>query len=55
MAVKEKAIEGIKFIINFIDVIIFIIYKRYFIQPTVFSNVKDDMIIAKEEIFGPSM
>ncbi|KAM3837937.1 aldehyde dehydrogenase, cytosolic 2-like [Diretmus argenteus] len=24
-----------------------------FIQPTVFSNVKDDMRIAKEEIFGP--
>ena len=22
----------------------------YFIQPTVFSNVKDDMIIAKEEV-----
>jgi acyl-CoA reductase-like NAD-dependent aldehyde dehydrogenase len=27
--------------------------KGYFIQPTVFSNVKDDMRIAKEEIFGP--
>jgi acyl-CoA reductase-like NAD-dependent aldehyde dehydrogenase len=25
----------------------------YFIQPTVFSDVKDDMTIAKEEIFGP--
>lgn len=25
----------------------------YFIQPTVFSDVKDDMRIAKEEIFGP--
>lgn len=25
----------------------------YFIQPTVFSNVTDDMTIAKEEIFGP--
>ncbi|XP_072393394.1 aldehyde dehydrogenase [Diabrotica undecimpunctata] len=25
----------------------------YFVQPTVFSNVTDDMIIAKEEIFGP--
>lgn len=25
----------------------------YFIQPTVFSNVTDDMRIAKEEIFGP--
>ncbi|XP_008279045.1 retinal dehydrogenase 1-like isoform X1 [Stegastes partitus] len=24
-----------------------------FIQPTVFSNVTDDMLIAKEEIFGP--
>jgi aldehyde dehydrogenase (NAD+) len=27
----------------------------YFIQPTVFSDVKDDMKIAKEEIFGPVM
>ncbi|KAJ6334332.1 hypothetical protein OIU78_011261 [Salix suchowensis] len=25
----------------------------YYIQPTVFSNVQDDMSIAKEEIFGP--
>ena len=25
----------------------------YFIEPTVFSNVQDDMRIAKEEIFGP--
>ncbi|XP_069332486.1 aldehyde dehydrogenase 1A1-like isoform X2 [Eulemur rufifrons] len=27
--------------------------KGYFVQPTVFSNVRDDMRIAKEEIFGP--
>jgi len=27
--------------------------KGFFIQPTVFSNVTDDMTIAKEEIFGP--
>ncbi|KAL9679374.1 hypothetical protein QQ045_017233 [Rhodiola kirilowii] len=27
--------------------------KGYYIKPTVFSNVKDDMLIAKEEIFGP--
>lgn len=27
--------------------------KGYFIQPTVFSNVSDEMRIAKEEIFGP--
>jgi aldehyde dehydrogenase (NAD+) len=25
----------------------------YFIQPTVFSNVNNDMTIAREEIFGP--
>ncbi len=25
----------------------------YFVQPTVFANVKDDMVIAREEIFGP--
>lgn len=25
----------------------------YYIQPTVFSNVQDDMLIAKDEIFGP--
>ncbi|KAL9328064.1 hypothetical protein ACSQ67_003067 [Phaseolus vulgaris] len=25
----------------------------FYVQPTVFSNVKDDMPIAKEEIFGP--
>lgn len=29
--------------------------KGYFIEPTVFSNVADDMKIAKEEIFGPVM
>ena len=29
--------------------------KGYFIEPTVFSNVKDDMRISKEEIFGPVM
>ncbi|KAI7734473.1 hypothetical protein M8C21_030281, partial [Ambrosia artemisiifolia] len=27
--------------------------KGYYIQPTVFSNVKDDMAIAQDEIFGP--
>jgi len=27
--------------------------KGYFIEPTVFANVTDDMKIAKEEIFGP--
>jgi acyl-CoA reductase-like NAD-dependent aldehyde dehydrogenase len=27
--------------------------KGYFIQPTVFSNVSNDMTIAREEIFGP--
>jgi len=27
--------------------------KGFFIEPTVFSGVKDDMKIAKEEIFGP--
>jgi betaine-aldehyde dehydrogenase len=27
--------------------------KGYFIRPTVFSNVKNDMTIAQEEIFGP--
>jgi aldehyde dehydrogenase (NAD+) len=29
--------------------------KGYFIQPTVFADVQDDMKIAKEEIFGPVM
>ena len=29
--------------------------KGYFIQPTIFSGVKDNMRIAKEEIFGPVM
>ena len=29
--------------------------KGYFIEPTIFADVKDDMIIAKEEIFGPVM
>ncbi|CAF1401154.1 unnamed protein product [Rotaria magnacalcarata] len=29
--------------------------KGYFIKPVVFSNVKDDMKIAREEIFGPVM
>ncbi|KAJ8391604.1 hypothetical protein AAFF_G00087450 [Aldrovandia affinis] len=28
-------------------------HKGFFIEPTVFSNVGDDMRIAKEEIFGP--
>mmetsp|Transcript_17492 Transcript_17492/g.25713 ORF Transcript_17492/g.25713 Transcript_17492/m.25713 type:complete len:504 (-) Transcript_17492:387-1898(-) len=29
--------------------------KGYFVQPTVFTDVEDDMVIAKEEIFGPVM
>jgi len=29
--------------------------KGYFVQPTVFADVKDEMTIAKEEIFGPVM
>jgi NAD-dependent aldehyde dehydrogenases len=29
--------------------------KGYFIEPTIFTNVKDDMKIAREEIFGPVM
>jgi len=29
--------------------------KGYFIQPTIFNGVKDNMRIAKEEIFGPVM
>lgn len=29
--------------------------KGFFVQPTVFSDVQDDMRIAKEEIFGPVM
>lgn len=29
--------------------------KGYFIQPTIFADVTDDMKIAKEEIFGPVM
>jgi len=29
--------------------------KGYFIEPTVFTNVTDDMKIAREEIFGPVM
>lgn len=27
--------------------------KGYYVKPTVFSNVKDDMLIAQDEIFGP--
>lgn len=27
----------------------------FFIQPTIFTNVSDDMVIAREEIFGPVM
>ncbi|CAI9758971.1 unnamed protein product [Fraxinus pennsylvanica] len=29
--------------------------KGYYIEPTIFTDVTDDMIIAKEEIFGPVM
>lgn len=29
--------------------------KGYFVKPTIFSNVTNDMTIAKEEIFGPVM
>jgi aldehyde dehydrogenase (NAD+) len=27
--------------------------KGYFVKPTIFSNVQNDMVIAREEIFGP--
>jgi len=29
--------------------------KGYFVEPTVFADVQDNMTIAKEEIFGPVM
>src|SRR5207249_4144103 len=29
------------------------ISKGYFVKPTVFANVRNDMTIAREEIFGP--
>lgn len=29
--------------------------KGYFVQPTIFTNVEDHMVIAREEIFGPVM
>ena len=29
--------------------------KGYFIEPTIFADVTDDMKIAQEEIFGPVM
>jgi aldehyde dehydrogenase (NAD+) len=29
--------------------------RGYFVEPTIFTNVKDEMKIAKEEIFGPVM
>jgi aldehyde dehydrogenase (NAD+) len=29
--------------------------KGFFVQPTVFADVEDDMVIAREEIFGPVM
>ncbi|KDP33652.1 hypothetical protein JCGZ_07223 [Jatropha curcas] len=29
--------------------------KGYFLQPTIFTEVKEDMLIAKDEIFGPVM
>lgn len=29
--------------------------RGYFIEPTVFADVKNDMTIAREEIFGPLM
>ena len=29
--------------------------KGYFVEPTVFADVTEDMTIAKEEIFGPVM
>lgn len=29
--------------------------KGYFVEPTVFADVQEDQLIAKEEIFGPVM
>ncbi|KAI7997161.1 Aldehyde dehydrogenase family 2 member C4, partial [Camellia lanceoleosa] len=29
--------------------------KGYYIEPTIFTDVKDNMVIAKEEILGPVM
>ncbi|XP_027340279.1 aldehyde dehydrogenase family 2 member C4-like [Abrus precatorius] len=29
--------------------------KGYYIEPTIFSDIKDDMLIAQDEIFGPVM
>jgi acyl-CoA reductase-like NAD-dependent aldehyde dehydrogenase len=27
--------------------------KGYYIEPTIFDDVRDDMLIAQEEVFGP--
>ena len=29
--------------------------KGYFLEPTVFADAHDDMVIAKDDIFGPVM
>ena len=31
------------------------VYLGYFLEPTVFTDVEDHMMIAKEESFGPVM
>ena len=49
----EKGIEeGAELIVGGTDFLVDI-NKGYFIKPTIFANVKNNMIIAKEEIFGP--
>ena len=49
----EKGIEeGAELIVGGTDFPVNI-NKGYFIKPTIFANVKNNMIIAKEEIFGP--
>jgi hypothetical protein len=39
----------------FILMVVFILLIGFFVEPTVFADVKDEHTIAKEEIFGPVM
>jgi acyl-CoA reductase-like NAD-dependent aldehyde dehydrogenase len=48
--IKKGIDEGAKLVTGGLDNVH---EKGYYVQPTVFSNVRNDMTIAQEEIFGP--
>lgn len=47
--------KGVFVCVFALQVFLIFLLKGFFVEPTVFADVKDEHVIAKEEIFGPVM